>query len=170
MARPRQPDPTSEILSILATRSSGATAAELRSLLRSHPSQPTLSRRLTELRASGEVVVVGRGPATRYQIATGSDLSRLRSRLLHEAVAMKLLRRPDLVDRATNRLALLRKSNPSARRHHDRWRDLLAGPRTALLRAMTENSDSASDLRKESPMTVLLDPKERERALSQLSR
>jgi hypothetical protein len=168
--RPRIPKLEHKILALLAARPDGATVAELRALLESRPSQPTLSRRLLGLRMRGQVVVIGKGPATRYHVAAPSDLPKLRSRLLHEAVALKLVRDPGLVERAQDRLDRLRKSNPSARRHHDRWRELLAGPPAALLRAITEDSEAASDLRKQSPLTTLLDSREREHVLERLNR
>jgi hypothetical protein len=45
--------------------------------------------------------------------------------------------------------------------YHDRWEDLLDGPLPALLRTMTETSEQADALRKESPLTVLVTPEER---------
>ena len=47
--------------------------------------------------------------------------------------------------------------------------DLIAGPRTTLLRALTEDSEAAAELRKESPFTTLLAPDERKRVLQRLA-
>jgi hypothetical protein len=47
--------------------------------------------------------------------------------------------------------------------YHDRWEALLDGPLPALLRTITENSEQAEALRKESPFTVLVTPRERRR-------
>jgi hypothetical protein len=168
MARPRQHELDLETLELLAAHQRGLSASVLRALLSSRPSQPTLARRLIELRARGKVVVEGRGRATRYHLASGNERPRLRSRLLHEAVALKLVRDPTLIDRARARLAKLRETNPSARAYHQRWSELLAGPREALFRALTEDSESAADLRKESPFTTLLKPDERSRILQRL--
>ncbi len=121
-----------------------------------------------QLRARGKVFVTGKGPSTRYHLTSASEVPKLRSRLLHEVIALKLIRDPSLIDRARDRLDRLRKSNPAARRYHERWRELLSGPRPALLRAITEDSEAASDLRKESPLTTLLDPRERQRVLQRL--
>jgi len=168
MPRPRRHDIDIELLGLLATASEGLSASELRSRLSSRPSQPTLSRRLTALRAAGKVVVRGLGPATRYHVASGNELPKLRSRLLHEHVARKLVREPDLVERARVRLAFLQSKNPSARAYHRRWMELIEGPRDALLRALSEDSESAADLRQESPFSTLLAPSEREQVLGQL--
>lgn len=93
----------------------------------------------------------------------------LRSRQLHQAVAHKLIRDPGLLEFASARLDKPRAANPSARRYHARWNDLIAGPRTNRLRALTEDSESAADLRKESPFTTLLAPDERKRVLQRLA-
>jgi hypothetical protein len=168
MSRPRVHDLEDEVLALLAAHPGGLGAPTLQRLLSSRPSQPTLARRLLDLRARGKVLVEGRGPATRYHLVSGNELPKLRSRLLHEAVALKLVRNPSLIDHAQQRLERLRSTNPSAHRYHARWRALLAGPQTALLRAMTEDSDSAADLRQESPFSTLLTPRERERVFKRL--
>ena len=66
-----------------------------------------------------------------------------------------------LRDRVLQRLELLRQVNPHAAVHHDRWAGLLSGPLPALLRVLTEASESSDDLRRESPFTVLADDAER---------
>lgn len=169
MPRPRVHEIDNELIQLLAAHPGGLDATSLRESLTSHPSQPTLARRLIDLRARGIVVAQGRGRATRYALATGNELPKLRSRLLHQAVAHKLIRDPGLLRLARARLDKLRAANPSARRYHSRWNDLIAGPRVELLRALTEDSDSAADLRKESPFTTLLAPDERRRVLQRQS-
>jgi len=82
----------------------------------------------------------------------------LRSRLLHEQVAGRLLREPQLKQRAGRRLKTLRKANPSGRLYHQRWAELLKSDMPTLLRALTENSEQAAALRRESPFTILFDP------------
>lgn len=168
MPRPRSHDLESELLALLAAHPKGLGASEIRTLLSSRPSQPTLARRLLELRARGQVIAEGKGRSTRYHLASGNELPKLRSRLLHQAVAIKLVRDPSLVERARHRLVKLRDTNPSARRYHSRWSDLLAGPPEALLKALSEDSEAAADLRQESPFTTLLEPKERERVFKRL--
>jgi hypothetical protein len=168
MSRPRLHDFDEQLLALLAARSGGLSASELRGLLPGEPSQPTLARRLLDLRARGKIVVQGGGRSTRYLLAAGNELPRLRSRLLHEAVAFKVVRDPSLIDKARERLSKLRDTNRSAQRYHARWNELLCGPPEALLRTLTEDSEVAADLRKESPFTTLLAPRERERVLRRL--
>ena len=169
MPRPRIHDIDDELIQLLAAHPGGLDASTLRDSLASRPSQPTLARRLIDLRARGIIVAQGRGRATRYALATGNELPKLRSRLLHQAVALKLIRNPGLLQLASGRLDKLRAANPSARRYHARWNDLIAGPRATLLRALTEDSEAAADLRKESPFTSLLAPDERKRVLQRLA-
>ena len=54
-------------------------------------------------------------------------------------------------------------ANPHGRRYHDRWYELLQGPLVDVLRVMTEPSEVADVLRKESPMSALVLPAERQR-------
>jgi hypothetical protein len=61
------------------------------------------------------------------------------------------------------RLAKLRAANPHGRRYHDRWHELLQGPLVELVRVMTESSEMADLLRKESPLSVFVSPAERQR-------
>ena len=55
----------------------------------------------------------------------------------------------------------LRKVNPHGRVYHDRLEALLDGPLPELLRTITETSEQAETVRKESPFTVLVTPEER---------
>jgi len=137
-------------------------------MLVARPSQPTLSRCLIGLRAQGRVIADGQARATRYLLVNSMELPKLRSRLLHERVAVKLVNDPALIERARSRLEKLRGTNPSARRYHARWAELLGGPREALLRTLSEDSEAAAELRKESPFTTLLEPRERARVLRRL--
>ena len=61
------------------------------------------------------------------------------------------------------RLNKLRAVNPHGRVYHDRWEALLDSPLPTLLRAITESSEQAETLRKESPLTILVTPEERRR-------
>jgi predicted nucleotidyltransferase len=78
----------------------------------------------------------------------------LHSRLLHEQVAKKLVRDPALKAQAIKRLEFLQKANPSGRIYHVRWAKLLESDMPKLLRTMTEDSEQAAALRRESPFTI----------------
>lgn len=153
-----------QVLDLLAAHPQGLASPRLRARLRPRVSQPTLSRLLLELRARGLVARTGAARATRYRLVGGSiGAAEFKSRVLHEAVAARLVRDPGLKSQAVRRLELIRKVNPSGRVYHDRWAELLEGSMPALLRNMTEDSERAAALRRESPFTVLYDPKLRQR-------
>ena len=67
---------------------------------------------------------------------------------------------------AHQRLQELRVANPHGRVYQDRWEALLGGPLPSLLRMMTETSEQADALRKESPFTILVTPDERRRVFT----
>ena len=90
-----------------------------------------------------------------------TDLPTLRSRLLHRYVARRLARDPSLRAVAQQRLQKLREVNPHGRVYHDCWAALLEGPLTRLLGTLTEVSEQADALRKESPFTPLVTAEER---------
>ncbi len=155
-----------QVLSLLAANLHGMTSPRLRAALKPRISQPTLSRLLTLLRARGLVAKTGAARATRYHLVGGRmGKAELHSRLLHEQVAQKLIRDPALKAQANQRLEFLQKANPSGRIYHERWAELLVSDMPKLLRTMTEDSERASTLRKESPFTALYDPGLRERLL-----
>jgi hypothetical protein len=149
---------------ILAAEPEGLGASELRRRLKARVSQPTLWRVLHRLRCAGEIVVEGRARATRYHLSRPSAVNVLRSRALHRSIAQKLAHRPELRAVGRSRLALLRTINPAGRPYHDAWLALLEGPLPKLLRTLNETSEHADVLRKESPLTTLLSPAERDRA------
>ncbi|MGH8141885.1 MAG: hypothetical protein ACREU2_05115 [Steroidobacteraceae bacterium] len=151
------------IVQVLLTEPNGLGAPEILRRLKRRFSQPTLWRALDGLRSAGRVTVEGRGRATRYHAAERVDLSALRSRCLHQAVAQRLARDPSMRDIARNRLQQLRQVNPQGDVYHDRWAALLDGPLPPLLRTMTEVSEQADAMRKESPLTVLVTAGERRR-------
>jgi len=103
------------------------------------------------------------GRATRYHATRRNDAPTLRSLRLHQCAARRLASDPALRELARERLQKLRRVNPHGRVYHDRWESLLDGPLPALLRTMTESSQQADTLRKESPLTVLVTPEERRR-------
>lgn len=151
---------TQQALALLAATPAGMDSPSLQQAL--NVSQPTVSRLLRELRARGLVVSEGSARATRYHAVQGRlDIAALRSRLLHEQIAHKLLRQPQALAKVKKRLQQLESVNPAGRPYHKRWASLMQGPLPGLLRKMTEDSEEAALLRKESPFTVMLTPEER---------
>jgi len=151
------------VLNMLLMQGDGLSATELLMRLRPRVSQPTLWRTLDSLRAQGALIREGKARATRYHARNRIDPAVLRSRRMHESVAKRLLREPVLRVQALERLDKLRAVNPHGRRYHDRWYELLQGPLVDVLRVMTEHSEVADVLRKESPMSALVLPAERQR-------
>jgi hypothetical protein len=158
-----------KVLNLLITQSNGLKAPEILSVLRPRISQPTLWRTLNAMRAQGAVTVEGHARATRYHARANNDVSALRSRRMHESVAKLLVRDPSLRARGLARLAKLRQANAYGGRYHDRWVELLQGPLTEILRAMTECSEASNELRKESPLSVFISPHERRRIFESTS-
>lgn len=158
-----RPTPRELVLRLLAVEPAGLRAPELVHLLRPRISQPTLWRILDGLRSEGGITVEGRGRATRYHSASRTDAAALRSLRLHQCAARRLAGDPALREVVRERLRKLREVNPHGRVYHDRWEALLDGPLPALLRTITESSEQADALRKESPITVLVTPEERRR-------
>jgi hypothetical protein len=153
-------DLTQQALALLAATPAGLGSPALQQALK--VSQPTISRLLAELRVRGLIVSEGTARATRYHAVQGRlDLAALRSRLLHEKIAHKLLQQPQVLAKVKKRLQQLDSINPAGRPYHKRWESLLQGPLPGLLRKMTEDSEEAALLRKESPFTVVLTSEER---------
>lgn len=162
------------LLGLLAAHPEGLSAAALRAGLRRvsgvEVSQPTLSRRLMQLRTRGQVVKTGAGPATKYLLAGGRKrVAELRSLAMHRAVAEKLVRDPETREAALARLEILRELHPESGRYYQRWEQLLQGDTITLLRSMTEAGETADTLRKASPFTTLLSNQERTRIFRQFS-
>lgn len=158
-----QPTTREQVLGLLAVEPAGLRAPDLLRLVRPHVSQPTIWRILDGLRSEGRITVEGRGRATRYHAAWQTDAVALRSLRLHQCAALRLARDPSLRGIVRERLHKLREVNPHGRLYHDRWEALLDGPLPALLRTITESSEQAASLRKESPFTILVTPEERRR-------
>jgi hypothetical protein len=152
-----------KVLNLLLLHGEGLSAPQLLKQLRPRISQPTLWRTLDTLRAQGAITREGRARATRYHSRKRTDLAILRSRRMHESVARRFLREPDLRLQALERLAKLRAVNPHGRRYHDRWQELLQGPLVEIVRVMTESSEIADALRKESPLSAFVSPHDRRR-------
>jgi len=147
-----------KVLNLLLLHAHGLSAQELLLQLRPRISQPTLWRTLDSLRMRGAILREGNARATRYHARGRTDLAVLRSRRMHESVARRLLREPDLRLQALERLAKLRAANPHGRRYHERWQELLQGPLVEVVRVMTESSEMADALRKESPLSAFVSP------------
>ncbi len=152
-----------KVLELLILEPHGLGSPQLLAQLRPRISQPTLWRALDRLRTRGLLICEGRGRATRYHARSRTDLAALRSQRMHESVAKRLLREPDVRLQALERLAKLRAINPHGRPYHDRWDELLRGPSVELVRVMTEQSEAAEVLRKESPLSAFVSAAERQR-------
>lgn len=151
-----------QILGLLAAHPEGLSAPALRKALRPRISQPTLSRRLMALRARGEIAKVGSARATRYFLAGGRHrLAELRSQALHQRVAEKLVRNPDVARKALETLKKLRERNPSGHPYHDQWEELLRGDRLRLLQTLVADTETARALRQETPFAGTLSANER---------
>jgi hypothetical protein len=166
----RSPDDQSlrnQIVALLASAPDGLSAMQIRAGLENRISQPTLSRRLIELRSQGRVAVAGKARATRY-FYTGSrvELAAVRSRLLHERIARRVARDPALLNRVRKRLKQLSEANPSGRVYHQQWDALLDAELPLLLRTMVAESEKSDALRKESPFTVLATPEDRKQVFT----
>lgn len=163
-----RPTTREQVLQLLAVEPAGLSAAELMRLIRPRKSQPTLWRTLDGLRAEGRIATQGRARATRYHATARIDLPSLRSLQLHQVAARRLAANPELRGIARQRLQKLHDANPHGRVYQDRWAGLLGGPLPALLRTMTEASEQADALRKESPFTILVTPEERRRVFTDI--
>ena len=152
----------------LAAMPDGASAPMLSGLL--GVSQPTLSRMLRRLQGRGLILAEGKARSRRYHWIGGRPgLAALRRRRLHEMVAHKLVDQPELLDGARERLASISRLNAAGRPYHERWLELMVGPRHGLLRKMTEDSEEADLLRKESPFTALIDSDARRELFQRLN-
>lgn len=155
------------LLALLAAHPEGLSAPDIRRQLRPVISQPTLSRRLADLRARGLVAQIGAARATRYVFIGGRHrLAEMKSRALHQRVAEKLLKNPDVLDTALKQLEAVGQQHPSGRSYHKRWEELLRGDRIRLLQVLTEDTEEARALRQESPFAGVLKPEERRRILN----
>lgn len=161
----------SQVCLLLAAHPSGMKVRELCSGVAPVVSQPTMSRVLSSLRATGKVAALGNARTRRYHLVGGRlGLAELRSRKLHETAAARLSRDPGLMAKAKKRLADLRAAHPEAVRYLERWDRLMAGPMELLLRAMTEDSEVAADMRRASPFAGLVPKPERDRIFRMFSR
>jgi len=151
-----------QILGHLAMNPGGLGASQLRAELVPQLSQPTLWRRLDELRAKGLVQRCGRGRATRYyHVDSDHAISDLRSQALHREVGRKLLRQPHLLEQSRNRLRRMQHTMPYAKPYLDQWDALLAGPMAGVLRVLGGADEQSKALRHVSPFAGVLSAQER---------
>jgi hypothetical protein len=152
----------SQILGLLAMHRDGLSATELRARIAPRVSQPTLWRRLDELRAKGRVRRVGRGRATRYHgVDSGHGIADLRSKALHLEVGRKLLRKPELLQQARQHLEKMRGAMPYARTYVQEWEELLSGPIEGVLQVLGADDEHSKALRHTSPFAGVLSERER---------
>jgi len=150
------------ILGLLALNPGGLSASELRDQVRPKVSQPTLWRRLDELRAAGRIRRAGVGRATRYHSApSGHAIADLRSKVLHREVGKKLLRQPELLEVARRRLEKMRVATPYAQTYVEQWDSLLSGPIESVLQVLGGDDEASKALRHASPFAGLLSKQER---------
>jgi len=88
-------------------------------------------------------------------------LADLRSLAYHQAVAHRLEKSPELIDRARGTLARWRAQGGRAMHLLDRWAEILEQPPAMIAHAMTEDSQEMRELRHASPFAGLLAPQER---------
>jgi DNA-binding HxlR family transcriptional regulator len=151
-----------QILALLALEPEGLRASELRAEIRPKVSQPTLWRRLNELRSTGLIMRIGRGRSCRYVAASAGDaIGELRSRALHLEVGKKLMRKPELLNAARERLKRMRVTAPYAKAYLEHWESLLSGPIEPVLRVFGAYDEEAKALRHVSPFAGALNEKER---------
>lgn len=156
---------SNQIVALLASSPEGLSAPEILAALGNRISQPTLSRRLLDLRSQGQVLASGKARATRYFYAgSRAELAATRSRLLHEQIARRIARNPALLKRVRDRLAMLSRANPAGRTYHEQWAQLLDADLPRLLRTMVAKSERSDALRKESPFTILATREDRKQA------
>ena len=155
-----------QILGNLALHPDGMAAEDLRAVIRPKISQPTLWRRLDRLRTVGRVRAIGKGRGTRY-VNLGSDhsISDLRSKALHIQIGRKLMRRPELIGKARERLQRMYQSTPYSKDYLDRWEELLAGPLQQVLQVLGADDEQSRALRHVSPFAGILTEKERTKIL-----
>jgi hypothetical protein len=93
------------------------------------------------------------------------DIQARRSLALHAAVAKKLRRRPELLDRARAKLDEWISRGGRSSPLWLRWREILRRPREEVASFLTAESEEAAWLRTASPFAGALAPRERLRIL-----
>ncbi|MGH9658964.1 MAG: hypothetical protein ACRD96_10505 [Bryobacteraceae bacterium] len=93
--------------------------------------------------------------------ATGHRRIDERSRALHRAIAEKLSRQPDLLQRARENLDRWMASGGSAMPYWRTWQQILDRPLPEILKLLVEDSEQMTALRQSSPFAGILTPRER---------
>lgn len=151
-----------QVLRLLALHPDGLRASEMQELVLPNVSQPTLWRRLDDLRSRGEITRTGRGRATRYlPLHSRHSITDMRSKALHMEVGKKLIREPALLENARIRLERMRGTAPHAKKYIEQWEELVAGPLERVLRVLGSDEEHARALRHTSPFAGLLSEQER---------
>jgi hypothetical protein len=92
----------------------------------------------------------------------------MRSLALHEAIAAKLLVRPELIDRAKANLARWQRGSVEEYWMKE-WNEILALPVEDVVRFLRESSERATRLRQSSPFPGVLTEQERMEVLAKFS-
>lgn len=152
----------SQIIGFLTLNPGGLTASELQSQIHPKVSQPTLWRRLNNLRATGQLQKTGRGRASRYlKLGSNHSVQDLRSKVLHIEVGRKLIRQPELLNGARHRLQRMYGTIPYSKVYLDRWDNLLSGPLEEILKVLGTEDEESKALRHVSPFAGVLSDEER---------
>jgi len=98
--------------------------------------------------------------------ANGHRTAELRSIELHRLVAEHLRTKPELLERARERVARwVEDGGPVPPSAASRWRTLLGRPLTAICAALVEDSEEMRDLRQNSPFAGALSQDERSKVI-----
>lgn len=92
------------------------------------------------------------------------DLHRLaeaRSLAYHRAIAERLEREPEILDKARGRVAAWMQAGDGAPFHARGWAEVLAGDARRVAAFLVEESELAEELRQSSPFAGALRPRER---------
>lgn len=91
----------------------------------------------------------------------GHEFNDARSLAYHIAIADRLRADPALIQAATERVAVWRRTGSVAKFYVDRWTQWLALPPKDLTTVLVESSEEADALRQVSPFAGVLSPRER---------
>jgi hypothetical protein len=92
------------------------------------------------------------------------DLHRLaeeRSLAYHRVIAERLRHRPEVLDKARQRVQSWLASEVGAPFYARKWADILAGDISSIAAFLVERSELADELRQSTPFAGALDPQER---------
>jgi hypothetical protein len=103
-------------------------------------------------------------PSGARRSATGHRTAERRARAYHAVVADRL--DEATIDEARARIERLAAGGHLDPRYADRWRELLAGPRGEIARAIAADTEIARDLRQNSPFSGVLNEQERRQIIA----